>query len=299
MATMMIFSGYAYYLATFSDANVPARKIPMWADGDNATECTKCNKWKPDRAHHCTICSKCTYKMDHHCPWLVNCVGHKNHKTFLVFNYYMAMGGLYFLYRSVCYWQWAAEEEILWDHSLFFLLWWFLTIVICGAVCIMLTGLAILHTLLALNNLTTLDMMGGYSLRLPGVPEHIYLARPGYYPSPKDIGMFANICNFFDHDALFWWLPSLKDAVNEGTQEIGAPDVSDYNAAVAKQKQAGPYAPLEPKLALRPLTLSEFKADDWYKKAEVMVDNRNVRMYDQVFYYGKRKDNAYKEQEKA
>jgi len=207
----------------------------------------------------------------------------------------MMFGGVYFLYRSVYYWSWAKEEEILWDHSLFFFLWWMVTVLVCGAVSIMLTGLAVLHTLFALNNLTTLDMMTGYSMRIPGVPEHVYLSRPGFYPNPKDLGMFANLSSFFDNDVLLWWFPQLKDAVDEGTLEASVPEVSDYVAAVARQKQAGPYAPLEPKLAQRPLTLSEFKADDWYKKAEDMVDNRNVRLYDQVFYYGKRKDNAYKE----
>jgi hypothetical protein len=68
--------------------------------------CHKCDAWKPPRAHHCRSCDRCVLRMDHHCtpsfsvslsfhtalnvvsfsgPWIGNCVGHKNHKAFLLF----------------------------------------------------------------------------------------------------------------------------------------------------------------------------------------------------------------------
>eukprot|EP00899_Mesostigma_viride_P016723 jgi/Mesvir1/25051/Mv11896-RA.1 len=50
--------------------------------------CRKCDVYKPDRCHHCSICSRCVLKMDHHCVWVVNCVGARNYKFFLLFLVY-------------------------------------------------------------------------------------------------------------------------------------------------------------------------------------------------------------------
>ncbi|XP_022995673.1 probable protein S-acyltransferase 14 [Cucurbita maxima] len=50
--------------------------------------CRKCNQFKPPRCHHCSVCGRCVLKMDHHCVWVVNCVGAKNYKHFLLFLFY-------------------------------------------------------------------------------------------------------------------------------------------------------------------------------------------------------------------
>mmetsp|Transcript_49300 Transcript_49300/g.56630 ORF Transcript_49300/g.56630 Transcript_49300/m.56630 type:complete len:355 (+) Transcript_49300:27-1091(+) len=62
--------------------------------------CTACDRIKPVRTHHCQVCKRCIFRMDHHCPWMGNCIGFRNHKFFLLFNFY---GGLTCFYIGVCF----------------------------------------------------------------------------------------------------------------------------------------------------------------------------------------------------
>ena len=50
--------------------------------------CPECNGPKPPRSHHCRQCNRCIMRMDHHCPWVGSCIGIKNQKQFILFNFY-------------------------------------------------------------------------------------------------------------------------------------------------------------------------------------------------------------------
>jgi len=73
--------------------------------GDNSYNkgkvCLKCKSFKPLRAHHCSICNACVLRMDHHCPWISNCVGHNNHRYFLLLLFYVVVGSGFYSVMSL------------------------------------------------------------------------------------------------------------------------------------------------------------------------------------------------------
>mmetsp|Transcript_42270 Transcript_42270/g.117704 ORF Transcript_42270/g.117704 Transcript_42270/m.117704 type:complete len:298 (-) Transcript_42270:59-952(-) len=67
-----------------------------WAPGV-VTWCQKCQRERPERAHHCSSCGTCILRMDHHCPWIGGCVGWRNHKYFLLLNWWSFWTSLAFI----------------------------------------------------------------------------------------------------------------------------------------------------------------------------------------------------------
>ena len=59
------------------------------------TNCKHCKSQKIIRSHHCQICGICVLKMDHHCPWINNCVGHYNHRYFVLFLTWLMFGCIF------------------------------------------------------------------------------------------------------------------------------------------------------------------------------------------------------------
>ena len=47
--------------------------------------CPDCLVIRTPRSRHCAICNRCVERFDHHCPWLNNCVGVRNHNSFMIF----------------------------------------------------------------------------------------------------------------------------------------------------------------------------------------------------------------------
>jgi hypothetical protein len=47
--------------------------------------CTICRIRRPRLSTHCRQCDNCVMGWDHHCNWIGNCVGQRNHRTFVLF----------------------------------------------------------------------------------------------------------------------------------------------------------------------------------------------------------------------
>jgi len=73
-----------------------ARGSSAWSPGEVAW-CPECASERPERAHHCSQCGLCILRMDHHCPWVGTCIGWRNHKHFLLLNWWSFWASLVWL----------------------------------------------------------------------------------------------------------------------------------------------------------------------------------------------------------
>jgi len=165
--------------------------------------CQKCSAPKPDRSHHCRVCDKCILKMDHHCPWINNCVGHKNHKYFLLFLIYASTGIAYVLVLIVITFIEAMKDPKGSDD---FLAIFGLTIL---ATVMLPVGLAIVMLLswqlwLVSSNTTSIENEEYEKLRYTNRKEGKTYKHVNVY----NLGSLANIKSVFGNQILWWWLPT-------------------------------------------------------------------------------------------
>lgn len=88
ISTIMVFLAFSYASCKSPGNLRPLTDRPfieLLRDINPADLCPDCKVIRSPRSQHCAICNQCVERFDHHCPWINNCVGIKNHNSFLVF----------------------------------------------------------------------------------------------------------------------------------------------------------------------------------------------------------------------
>ncbi|KAL3517330.1 hypothetical protein ACH5RR_024232 [Cinchona calisaya] len=157
--------------------------------------CNHCQNGKPPRCHHCSICNRCVLKMDHHCIWVVNCVGARNYKFFLLFVFYTfletTLNTLVLLPSFINFFQ-AAKNHSLSPGNLAVT---FLAFVLNLAFALSLLCFVIMHTSLLLSNTTSVE-----------VYEKKKAVRWRY-----DVGRKRNFEQVFGTKKMFWFFPLFSE----------------------------------------------------------------------------------------
>ncbi|CAI5501462.1 unnamed protein product [Closterium sp. Naga37s-1] len=162
--------------------------------GSGAVEirrCKRCLQFKPPRAHHCSVCGRCILKMDHHCVWVINCVGAKNYKQFLLFLFYTfvetAMVAVVLLPHFIDFFTTppSASDDATKLATVF------LSFVLNIAFAVSLLGFLIMHVSLVLGNTTTIEAF----------------EKRGSHRWRYDLGRRRNFEQVFGMDRRYWFLP--------------------------------------------------------------------------------------------
>eukprot|EP00928_Gymnodinium_smaydae_P042032 TRINITY_DN28373_c0_g2_i1.p1 TRINITY_DN28373_c0_g2~~TRINITY_DN28373_c0_g2_i1.p1 ORF type:complete len:418 (+),score=79.26 TRINITY_DN28373_c0_g2_i1:81-1256(+) len=171
--------------------------------------CAKEHKYKPDRAHYCSAMQRNVLRMDHYCPWLGNCVGHRNHKYFLLFLLYtsvstticavsvgralLAPGGV-----SIA----GADDGLLPAGAVVFLCG---TLLLSATLVLLLLPFFGFHLWLLSKNMTTIEYCERRSKEEVG--RSIY-----------DLGFFDNVSSILGSNPLLWLCPFAGEPPGDGLE---------------------------------------------------------------------------------
>ncbi|KAJ6236818.1 palmitoyltransferase [Anaeramoeba flamelloides] len=74
-------------------------------------DCPTCNLRKPARSKHCRMLNKCIPKYDHYCGWLMNTIGERNHRIFVLFLVSNLTICLYVCYTMYCIFKFKVDKS--------------------------------------------------------------------------------------------------------------------------------------------------------------------------------------------
>nr|XP_016928055.1 probable palmitoyltransferase ZDHHC24 isoform X1 [Drosophila suzukii] len=106
MAMFLVFNIKGNMIACMMiDTSVDVKKVEAPPDQMDWRECSECQRLAPPRSWHCKVCKVCVLKRDHHCLYTGCCIGHRNHRFFMGFIFYLFVGSVYALvYNSIYMW---------------------------------------------------------------------------------------------------------------------------------------------------------------------------------------------------
>lgn len=168
-------------------------------------------QWKPPRTSHCHACG-CVLRMDHHCVWINQCVGVRNHRAFLLFVLYSWLIAALYLLLSLNFYFYHFEAMNFLMNGLW-LTWTGLGVILVLSLGSMLT----MQLYFILLNTTQLELMKNLN---PTSPFRIQLC------NIYDMGVVANLIDFFEGDTFFWWLPKARQPLFDGCDYNKLPPVT-------------------------------------------------------------------------
>jgi len=207
------------YAISIGPGNVPKDWIPPGATDADLEEavahganvhsmksfqfCERCFQYRPLRAHHCRQCKKCVLKMDHHCVFINNCVGHDNHKSFILFVFYACIGLFHvfvlFIWRSI-----NVVENIS-QEPLYQLILLFYCILQTFSLCIFLFYMLCVQIRILLRNTTTIEesvrKWQAFDAHRANIP----------YRWPFDYGSLRNIESVMGSSWIMWPFSTLPE----------------------------------------------------------------------------------------
>eukprot|EP01063_Lacrimia_lanifica_P006612 TRINITY_DN1410_c0_g2_i2.p1 TRINITY_DN1410_c0_g2~~TRINITY_DN1410_c0_g2_i2.p1 ORF type:complete len:302 (+),score=99.30 TRINITY_DN1410_c0_g2_i2:111-1016(+) len=161
--------------------------------------CKHSDQPKPPRAHYCHVSGALVLKMDHFCPWVGQCVGHHNHRYFLLFLIYLWCSVAYAVVTILLH-RWRFIENVRANEMLYRAEESTVTLclVVCGALTAVISGFLGWSGYLAVSNQTTIEFIGNKARRKAAAE------RGELFIQPFDLGLKGNLQVVFGPFSSWW-----------------------------------------------------------------------------------------------